>query len=245
MADEKVALITGGARGIGRGIALDMADHGWSVAICYRRSAGEAEEVSDGVKARGRRALALRSDVSDPKACEELVKRVEAEWGRLDALINCAGPYHRVNLLEESVEGWHSMFDNNLHPIFYLSKAAAPGMIQRKWGRIVCFSMANADQLIGQPQLTAHYIAKVGVLVLTRTLARLLAPHGITANCVSPGFVDSGSAPQEEWASLAKRIPAGYVGTIDDAVAAVRFLLSDEARYINGANIHVSGAWGV
>jgi 3-oxoacyl-[acyl-carrier protein] reductase len=245
MADEKVALITGGARGIGRGIALDMADHGWSVAICYRRSAGEAEEVSDGVKARGRRALALRSDVSDPKACEELVKRVEAEWGRLDALINCAGPYHRVNLLEESVEGWHSMFDNNLHPIFYLSKAAAPGMIQRKWGRIVCFSMANADQLIGQPQLTAHYIAKVGVLVLTRTLARLLAPHGITANCVSPGFVDSGSAPQEEWASLAKRIPAGYVGTIDDAVATVRFLLSDEARYINGANIHVSGAWGV
>jgi 3-oxoacyl-[acyl-carrier protein] reductase len=93
--------------------------------------------------------------------------------------------------------------------------------------------------------LTAHYIAKVGVLVLTRTLARLLAPHGITANCVSPGFLDSGSAPEEEWASLAKRIPAGYVGTIDDAVSAVRFLLSDEARYVNGANIHLSGAWGI
>jgi 3-oxoacyl-[acyl-carrier protein] reductase len=245
MADEKVALITGGARGIGRGIALDLAEHGWSVAICYRTSAVEAEEVIDRVKAKGRRGLALQCDVSDPAACEALVKKVEAAWGRIDALINCAGPYHRVNLLEESVEGWHSMFDNNLHPIFYLSKAAAPGMIERKWGRIVCFSMANADQLIGQPQLTAHYIAKVGVLVLTRTLARLLAAHGITANCVSPGFLDSGSAPEEEWASLAKRIPAGYVGTIDDAVSAVRFLLSDEARYVNGANIHLSGAWGI
>lgn len=245
MADEKVALITGGARGIGRGIALDLAEHDWSVAICYRTSAVEAEEVIDRVKAKGRRGLALQCDVSDPAACEALVKKVEAAWGRIDALINCAGPYHRVNLLEESVEGWHSMFDNNLHPIFYLSKAAAPGMIERKWGRIVCFSMANADQLIGQPQLTAHYIAKVGVLVLTRTLARLLAAHGITANCVSPGFLDSGSAPEEEWASLAKRIPAGYVGTIDDAVSAVRFLLSDEARYVNGANIHLSGAWGI
>lgn len=245
MADEKVALITGGARGIGRGIALDLAEHGWSVAICYRTSAVEAEEVIDRVKAKGRRGLALQCDVSDPAACEALVKKVEAAWGRIDALINCAGPYHRVNLLEESVEGWHSMFDNNLHPIFYLSKAAAPGMIERKWGRIVCFSMANADQLVGQPQLTAHYIAKVGVLVLTRTLARLLAPHGITANSISPGFVDSGSAPKEELASMAKRIPAGYIGTIGDAVSAVRFLLSEEARYINGANIHLSGAWGI
>jgi 3-oxoacyl-[acyl-carrier protein] reductase len=245
MADEKVALITGGARGIGRGIALDLAEHGWSVAICYRTSTVEAEEVIARVKAKGRSGLALQCDVSDPTACAALVKKVEAVCGRIDALINCAGPYHRVNLLEETVEGWHSMFDNNLHPVFYLSKAAAPGMIERKRGRIVCFSMANADQLIGQPQLTAHYIAKVGVLVLTRTLARLLAPHGITVNCVSPGFVDSGSAPKEELASMAKRIPAGYIGTIDDAVSAVRFLLSDEARYINGTNIHVSGGWGV
>jgi 3-oxoacyl-[acyl-carrier protein] reductase len=244
MADEKVALITGGARGIGRGIALNLAERGWSVAICYRTSAVEAEEVMDRLKAKGGRALAIPCDVSDPKACDELVKKVEAAWGRIDALINCAGPYHRVNLLEETVEGWHSMFDNNLHPIFYLARAAAPGMIGRKWGRIVCFSMANADQLIGQPQLTAHYIAKVGVLVLTRTLARLLAAHGITANCVSPGFIDSGSV-QEEWASVAKRIPAGYIGTVDDAVSAVRFLLSDEARYVNGANVHVSGGWGV
>jgi 3-oxoacyl-[acyl-carrier protein] reductase len=137
------------------------------------------------------------------------------------------------------------MFNNNLHPVFYLSQAVAPGMTERRWGRIVTFSMANADQLVAQPQLTGHYIAKVGILVLTRTLARILAPHGITVNAISPGFIDSGSAPEQEMEAMAKRIPAGYVGSVGDAVSVVRFLLSDEARYINGANIHLSGAWGI
>jgi 3-oxoacyl-[acyl-carrier protein] reductase len=118
-------------------------------------------------------------------------------------------------------------------------------MMERKWGRIICFSMANADQLIAQPQLTGHYIAKVGILVLARSLARVLAPYGVTVNAVSPGFIDSGSAPKEELATMAKRIPAGYVGELDDAVAVARFLLSEEARYVNGANIHLSGAWGI
>lgn len=242
---DKVALITGGAKGIGRAVALDLAGRGWSVAICYRKSAKEGAEVIDAVQKKGSQGMALQCDISDPKAAEEMVKRVEKEWGRIDALINCAGPYHRVGLLEESIEGWYSMFDNNLHPVFYLSRAVAGGMTERKWGRIVCFSMANADQLIAQPQLTAHYIAKVGLLVLTRSLARVLAPHGITVNAISPGFIESGSAPKEELAAMAKRIPAGYVGGLQDAVGVVRFLLSEEARYVNGANIHLSGAWGI
>jgi 3-oxoacyl-[acyl-carrier protein] reductase len=148
-------------------------------------------------------------------------------------------------LLKETNEGWHSMFDNNLHPVFYLSQAVIPGMKERKWGRIVCFSMANAEQLIAQPQLTAHYISKVGLLALARSFARLVAPDGITMNCVSPGFIDSGSAPKEELDRMVKLIPAGYVGSVEDAVSAVRFLLSNEARYVNGANIQLSGAWGV
>ena len=120
--DNKVALITGGARGIGRAVAVDLAGRGWSVAICYRKSAQEAAEVIDAVQKKGPNALALQCDVSDPKAAAQMVERVEKEWGRIDALINCAGPYHRVDLLKESVEGWHSMFDNNLHPVFYLSQ---------------------------------------------------------------------------------------------------------------------------
>ena len=242
---ERVALITGGARGIGRAVALDLAQQGWSVAICYRTSETPASEVVDAIREKKSKGLAIKCDVSDPKAAEALVKQVEGSWGRIDALINCAGPYHRVNLLEETLEGWHSMFDNNLHPVFYLSQAVAPGMIKRKGGRIVCFSMANADQLIAQPQLTAHYIAKVGVLIVAKSLARLLAPHGITVNTISPGFVDSGSAPKEELTAMVKRIPAGYVGTLGDAVSVVRFLLSDDARYVNGANIHLSGGWGI
>lgn len=241
----QVALITGGAKGIGRGIALDLAAQKWNVAICYRTSETEAKHTAAAITERGGQALAVRCDVSDPAAARNLAARVEKEWGQIDALVNGAGPYHRVNLFEETVEGWNEMFDGNLHPIFYLAQAVAPGMKARKSGRIINFSMANADQMISQPDVTAHYIAKAGVLILTRTLAKLLAPHGITVNAISPGFIDSGSAPPEELAGMTKRIPAGYIGTVDDTVAAVRYLLSTEARYVNGANIQISGAWGI
>lgn len=240
-----VALITGGAKGIGRAIALDLAGQGWSVAICYRTSTAAAQETSAAIVARGGQALAVQCDVADPPAAQRLVAQVEAHWGRIDALINGAGPYHRVNLFDETTAGWREMFDGNLHPIFYLGQAVAPGMKARKHGRIINFSMANADQMVAQPEVTGHYIAKAGVLILTRTLAKLLAPYGITVNAISPGFIDSGSAPPEELAGVVKRIPAGYVGSVDDTVGAVRYLLSEEARYVNGANLHLSGGWGI
>src|SRR6266540_902656 len=224
--NERVALITGGARGIGRAIALALADRGWSVAVCYRTSRQDAAETELALRSRGVRGRAIQSDVSDPAAA--------------DALVNCAGPYHRRPLLEETVEGWREMFDNNLHPVFYLGRAVAPGMRSRRWGRILTFSMANADQMVGQTEVTAHYIAKAGVLILTRSLARALAADGITVNAISPGFIDSGSAPESELASMVKRIPAGYVGDVKDAAAVACFLLSDEARYVNGTNIHIS-----
>jgi 3-oxoacyl-[acyl-carrier protein] reductase len=242
---RKVALITGGAKGIGRAIALDLGGGEWNVAICYRTSVSEAAGVADAVRDRGGTCWARQCDVSRPEAARALVREIDEGWGRIDALIHCAGPYHRVELMDETVEGWHSMFDNNLHSFFYLARAAAPGMRAQRWGRIISFSMVNADQLVAQPRLTAHYIAKVGILALTRSLARTLAPYGITANSIAPGFIDSGSLPGEELDSMAKRIPAGYVGSVDDVVAAVRFLLSEEARYVNGTNIHVSGAWGI
>ena len=243
--ESKVALISGGARGIGRALALDLAGRGWSVAICYRTSAQAASEVVESVRQTGATGSAFQCDVSDPNAAVAWVRKVETEWRRIDALINCAGPYHRVSLLQETNESWHAMFDNNLHSVFYLTQAVVPGMKERKWGRIISFSMANSEQSIAQPQLTAHYISKVGVVILMRSLARLVAPFGITANCIAPGFIDSGSAPKEELESAVKRIPAGYIGSVNDTTSVVRFLLSDEARYINGANIQVSGAWGI
>jgi 3-oxoacyl-[acyl-carrier protein] reductase len=105
--------------------------------------------------------------------------------------------------------------------------------------------MANADRLMAQTQLTAHYLAKVGVLGLVRSLAKALAKHQITVNAVSPGFVDSGSVDAAELAGLVKTIPAGRIGSVDDAVNAVLYLLSDEASYVTGTSLHVSGGWGI
>ncbi len=243
--EERVALITGGARGIGRAVAVALAERGWKVAASYRTSEEQAKSLETELKATGKRAVIMRADASDPASAEGLVRRAEAEFGRLDALVNCAGSYHRVPVLEETIEGWHSMFNDNLHTVFYLSRAVAAGMIGRKWGRIVNFSIAKADQLVGQPFITAHYISKVGVLILTRSLAKILAPHGITVNSISPGFIETDGAPQQEFAQLTKNIPAGYVGSPQDAVSVVCYLLSEEARYINGTNIHLSGGWGI
>ncbi len=244
-APERVALITGGARGIGRAIALDLARAGWAVAFCYRTSTEAARETRSAIEAVGASALSLQADVSDPAVAVSVVGRVEATWGRIDALIHGAGPYHRVDLLQETAAGWRAMFDHNLHPVFFLSQAVAPGMIRRRWGRILAFGMATADQLTAQPNITAYYIAKAGVLVLVRSLARALAPHGVTVNAISPGFIDSGSTPGAELDAMLSRIPAGYVGSVSDAVAVARFLLSDDARYTTGTNVHVSGGWGL
>ncbi len=242
---ERVALITGGAKGIGRGVALDLAKEGWIIAICYRTSQRDAEEVKQTIEGQGGKASVRQCDVSKPDEASRLVQQVEEAYGRIDALINGAGPYHRVPLLEETPEGWSEMFTNNLDPIFYLAKAVASGMKKRKYGRIISFGMANADKMEAQTHVTAHYIAKAGVLILTRTLAKLFAPHGITVNTISPGFVDSGSAPPEELAGMTKKIPAGYIGGVQDAVQAVRYFLSDDARYVTGANLHLSGGWGI
>ena len=241
----RVALITGGAKGIGRAIGLDLAAAGWEIAFCYRSSEREAADTAVLLQKSGRRVLVQQCDVSIPDQASTFAKKVEVEFGSVDALINGAGPYHRVNILEETPKGWQEMLANNLDSVFYMARAVAPGMKARKWGRIISFSMANADQMIAQPDPTPHHIAKAGVLILTRTLAKALAPHGITVNAISPGFINSGSAPESELAGMVKKIPAGYIGEVKDVVGAVRFLLSDDARYVNGTNIHLSGGWGI
>jgi 3-oxoacyl-[acyl-carrier protein] reductase len=241
----RTALITGGARGIGRAIALELAKKGYNVAICYRTSEAEASSTVAEITQRGAQGIGLRADVSDPEAVRELFAAVTEKLSAPDVLVHCAGPYHRCDVLKETPEGWRAMLANNLDSFFYCARLAAPAMIERRWGRILAFGMANADRAAAQPGVAAHYVAKVGVLALVRSLSRALAQHGITVNAISPGFVASGSAPEEELSKMIKNIPAGYAGSVDDAVYAATYLLSDEARYVTGANLILSGGWGI
>jgi len=241
----RTVLVTGGARGIGRAIALDLAGKGHDVAICYRTSESNAHETVAEIERRGVRALALKADVSDPAAVAELFARVGEQLGAPAVLVHAAGPYQRTDVLKETPSGWRDMLANNLDSFFYCTRLVIPGMVENKWGRIIAFGMANADRASAVPGVAAHYVAKVGVLALTRTLARALAPHGVTVNAISPGFIASGSAPEEELSRMLKNIPAGYVGTLDDAVGAAAFLVSDAARYVTGANLILSGGWGL
>ncbi|MFN3201129.1 MAG: SDR family NAD(P)-dependent oxidoreductase [Bradymonadia bacterium] len=227
------ALIVGGARGIGRGLASSLLDDGWHVTI-----AGRSTRAED-LEARG--AKWLQADVSDATAAQKLV----AEAGPFDSLVIAAGTYHRVPLLKETPEGWRSMFADNLDPVLFLAQAAIPQMAEQGFGRILTFSIANAERLQSNPFIAGHYIAKIGVLVLTRSLAKVAGPQGITVNAISPGFVDSGTIPVDDMAHMIKHIPARRLGTVDETVAAARFLLSEEAGYVSGTNVVVSGGWGL
>ena len=242
---ERVALVTGATRGIARGIALDLAHQGWAVAVSFRTSARTAEATRRDIEAAGARALALQADLGEAAAAKALVARVEAAWGRLDAVVHGAGPYHDGPLLEETPERWRETFRQNLDPLLFLAQAAAPGMQTRRWGRILGLGLATADRLAAQPNVTAYYHSKASLLGLVRSLAKVLAPHGITVNAVSPGILETEGYPRPDLETLLQRIPAGHLGQVDDVVAVARFLLSEEAGYVTGANIHVSGGWGV
>lgn len=243
---RRVALVTGGARGIGRKLAESLARDGVAVGVCWRTRADVGARAGEALRALGVPAVSMQADVSKPEQVAAFVERVTRELGPPEIVVHSAGPYHRVPLLEETVAGWDDMFASNLHSLFYLLRAVAPGMIEAgRGGRILAFGMANADRMVAQTEVTAHYLAKAGVLGLVRAYGKALARHGITVNAISPGFIDSGSAPAEELEKMKKTIPVGAIGTMDDVVAVARFLLSDEARYCTGTNVHVSGGWGI
>jgi len=242
---QKVALITGGTRGIGRATALKLASEGWAVFVCYKKNEADAASLREEISAFHSPVQCVKANVMRPDEAKKIVDCAAGWFGHIDALINCVGEYHRVSIMDETDDRWRDAFDNNLHSVFYLCQAAASGMIRHKRGRIINFGIVNAEQLTAQPFITAHYIAKAGVVALTRAFAKTLAPYGITANVISPGFIDTGGVPPKELAKSFKSIPAGYMGNPEDVASLACWLLSDEARYVNGANIQISGAWGV
>ena len=233
------ALVTGSARGIGRAIALGLAAEGLDVAIHYRRSAAEAQEVAEAAGALGVRAVALRADVTVETEAHGLVDAAAQALGGLRVLVNNVGNYHKGPLAELDAGTWHHMLDSNLNATFYACQRAVPIMRAAGGGRIVNIGYTGAELLKARPGIVAYQIAKTGVILYTKALARSEAAHGITANVVSPGVMENSvTQPLDE-------IPMGRTGTLDELVAAVRYLLSPPARYVTGVHLEVAGGWNL
>ena len=237
----KIALVTGGNTGIGRGVALAYADEGADVAIAWIAREPEARSLVAEVERRGRRALAVRCDVTREADVQGLVQGVVERFGRLDVLVNNAGIQRAQPITEMTVDDWERMMAVHLRGAFLCSREAARVMMPRKSGRIIILSSQLA--YIGRPNYTAYSAAKGGLLTFTRALAQELAPHGILVNSVSPGLIDTGFDPlsAETKRTHAAALPLKRLGMPEDLVGAFVFLASDEGRYFCGQTLHPNG----
>lgn len=242
MLKDKVALVTGASRGIGRAIALSLAEAGADVVINYSGNEAKANEVAAEIEKMGRRALAIRANVAEFAQVEQMVEQVLSHYGKLDILVNNAGITRDNLIMRMKEEDWDLVIDTNLKGVFNCIKAVTRPMMKQRSGRIINISsvvgvMGNAGQ--------ANYVAaKAGVIGLTKSMAKELASRGITVNAVAPGFIETdmtdvlGENVREE---LMKLIPLSRLGKPEDVAHLVRFLASSGADYITGQVIHVDG----
>jgi 3-oxoacyl-[acyl-carrier protein] reductase len=233
------ALVTGSARGIGRAILLGLAQDGYDVIVHYRRSRDEAERVAELARGTGVRAHTLQADVTDPEQAAGLVEDAHRLAGGLRVLVNNVGNYHHGPLDELTVDTWHEMFDSNLHATFYTCRRAVPLLRAGGGGRILNLGYAGAEHLLARPGIAPYTIAKTGVILYSKALAKAEANSGITVNVISPGVMENSVAqPRRE-------IPIGRSGSLAELVPVARFLVSEEADYITGTTIEVAGGWNL
>ncbi len=239
---SRVALVTGGSRGIGRSIATVLADAGFSVAVNYARSSAAAEEVVESIRDSGGTAMEIAADVGDAAEVEEMFSRVHERMGPVAVLVNNAGITRDHLILRMSTDVWDEVLATNLRSVFLCSKLALRDMLRAKWGRIV--SISSVAGLTGNAGQVNYAAAKAGVLGLTKSLAKEFGSRGITVNAVAPGWIDTDltAALGEDVAARAmESISLGRLGRPEEVASAVGYLASDEAAYITGQTIVVDG----
>ncbi len=243
--EQRVAVITGSTKGIGKAIARRLAQDGCDIVLNYR-SDGEAAQSAlrdfDGLPCK---AVAIQADVSMSDDASRLIETAVGRFGRLDILVNNVGPFLTRPLVDTTDDDWRRILDSNLSSAFYCTRAALRGMRDRRTGNIINIGSLNVEHSpVGVFEAPAYYIAKSGVIMLTRSLARSEAPFNIRVNAVNPGFIETEAYRQyrdEHKEAWARMIPLGRLGSPADVAEAVSFLASDRASYVTGAVLHVHG----
>lgn len=238
---ERVAVITGGGRGIGEAIALQMADRGAHIVVADLNME-DATRVSDTIRSKGVKSIPVSVDVSNEESVKELFSSVKAEFGGVDILVNNAGITRDTLILRMKEEDWDSVLNVNLKSVFLCSREAVKLMAKKRYGRIV--NMASVVAFMGNPGQANYSASKAGMVGLTKTIAREYASRGITANAVAPGFIKTAmtdALAEDVKNEMLRSIPLGRFGTVDDVANAVLFLASEASGYITGHVIHVNG----
>jgi 3-oxoacyl-[acyl-carrier protein] reductase len=237
---DKVAIVTGSGRGIGRAIALKLAENGATIIV--NDIDQSAQTVADEIQTTGKNSLAATADVTSEADVARMVETAIDAFGRIDILVNNAGINRDQLLMRMSEEDWDRVLDVDLKSVFFCTKAVLRPMLKQRQGRII--SIASIVGLAGNPGQANYAAAKAGIIGFTRSVAREVASRGITVNAIAPGFIDTEMTqklPENQRQELMSRIPLGCLGTPEDVANAVAFLASDEAGYITGQVLTVDG----
>jgi len=240
----KVALITGGSRGIGKAVALGMAHEGADIAINFRVDQKAAEEVVKEIKALGRSVIAIQADISKTEDINDLIERVYAELSRIDILVNNAGIGILGSFLDTSEEEWNKVIDTNLKGVFFCAQAVAKRMVKQKSGKII--NMGSINGIVAEADQCSYNASKGGVHMITKSLAIELAPYNIQVNALGPGFILTESSKEDIVdprikQEYLKNIPLGRFGVPEDVVGAAVFLASADSNYFTGQTLYMDG----
>ncbi|WP_017661427.1 3-oxoacyl-[acyl-carrier-protein] reductase [Baaleninema simplex] len=237
---DKVAVVTGGSRGIGKATALALAAEGANVVVNYASSSTAADDVVKTIQEMGGEAVAVQADVSNAEQVDALVKATTEKWGKIDVWVNNAGITRDTLLLRMKPQDWQAVIDLNLTGVFLCTRAVSKLMLKKKTGRII--NIASVAGQMGNPGQANYSAAKAGVIGFTKTVAKELASRGVTVNAVAPGFIETDMTEGLAAEEILKAIPLGRYGKAEEVAGLIRFLAADPAAaYITGQTFNVDG----